>query len=324
MITDLDSSNGTFVDGTPIYSPTKLVDKCRINIGEYVMSFQELDDPVFEPPETLFQTTTRTLFIEDEDGGSTSQDVPWSMESLAEDAPPPETIIEDTLRVTDTREPSWMPDDLKTEPPPATTPVEEVETPIQEPSLEQELQEEPPEEPEEEPEEEPQQVEAQQAETAPEIVETIEEMPAPAQEPPTNYWQSQAPPIPTAPQEAKTIAESAISSQEAYTELLRSIQTAHLMGQSLRDRWLTVLDSIEASITQFQTIYQEMAALESQAGEAKLDELFSKLSNNPNDVKVLVELADLSNLIEKIVSDYLTQADKIGKVKDDLESILKN
>ncbi|MBN1148977.1 MAG: FHA domain-containing protein [Anaerolineales bacterium] len=313
MITDLDSSNGTFVDGAPIYMPTQLADDCRINIGEYVLSFHELDEPIFALPESPPKGETRTLFIEDESGDEdTLQDIPWSMEMLAEDRPPPETFIEASNRFTDSREPPWMPSDQKTEPRSVEAPSRITDIPRQAPIPEQgsyfEFQ----------------QAEIPPTEATPEIIEAVGERPAPTQQAPSRPRLSQDRPAPTAPQEYQMEAEIPASSQAAYAELLRSIQTAHSMGQSLRDRWLAVLNSIQTSIAQIGAISQEMEALKRQVSEAKLDELFNKLSSNPNNVRVLVELADYSALMEEILTDYLSQANKIEEVKDDLESILKN
>jgi pSer/pThr/pTyr-binding forkhead associated (FHA) protein len=148
-------------------------------------------------------------------------------------------------------------------------------------------------------------------------------------EPPSEP-QVEAPPPPkkaAQPLPQTTLLKTRGAAQEieaAYEELLDSLETAQAKAQILRDKGLAFQQKISAAIGKLQTIVQEMKGLEITASEVKLDSLLASLPNTPYDVRLLMSLANNSELLNKILKESLALSEAIEKTKQELEDALQD
>ena len=110
----------------------------------------------------------------------------------------------------------------------------------------------------------------------------------------------------------------------AYAGLMDSLQSAQENGQILRDKGLALQQKVSASIEQLQAVLKEMNALEINASEVQLDDLLASLPNTPYDVRLLMNLADNSELLARILKESLALGEMIEKAKLELEEALQH
>jgi len=128
-------------------------------------------------------------------------------------------------------------------------------------------------------------------------------------------------PVPEAPQPHRPSDRKKI--EGAYAGLVESLKNAQENGQILRDKGLILQQKVFASIEQLQGILKEMQTLEINASEVQLDDLLSSLPNTPYDVRLLMNLADNSELLARILKDSLALGEMIEKTKHELEEALQ-
>jgi hypothetical protein len=128
-------------------------------------------------------------------------------------------------------------------------------------------------------------------------------------------------PVPEAPQPHRPSDRKKI--EGAYAGLVESLKNAQENGQILRDKGLILQQKVFASIEQLQGILKEMQTLEINASEVQLDDLLASLPNTPYDVRLLMNLADNSELLARILKDSLALGEMIEKTKHELEEALQ-
>jgi hypothetical protein len=153
-------------------------------------------------------------------------------------------------------------------------------------------------------------------EAAPAVV--VQAAPAQALEPKMTRVLEQKEEEPPAALPKKAEAETG-KLEEAFTELLNNLAKAQTMGKSLQAKGLAVQSGLDGSIQQLQTVTDEMKKFEQQASEAGLIDILLKLNKNPNDVTLLMSLAQHSTLMGRILNNYFVQAAAIEKIKGELE-----
>jgi pSer/pThr/pTyr-binding forkhead associated (FHA) protein len=111
--------------------------------------------------------------------------------------------------------------------------------------------------------------------------------------------------------------------EEILADLLIKIQAAQALSNLQNEKGSALKQSLEVSIGQLQMVADEMESMESDANSAELADLLNKLSKNPNDVKLLMDLADKSAMMEKLLKNYFSQGVMVSKIKDKLSTALK-
>jgi hypothetical protein len=109
----------------------------------------------------------------------------------------------------------------------------------------------------------------------------------------------------------------------AYAGLMESLQTAQENAQILWDKGFELQQKVGTSIQQLHTVLQEMKELEINASEVQLDNLLASLPDTPYDVRLLMNLADNSGLLAKILKESLSLGEMIEKTKLELEEALQ-
>jgi hypothetical protein len=111
--------------------------------------------------------------------------------------------------------------------------------------------------------------------------------------------------------------------EDTFADLLESISSAQSSWNILKNKGLNIKVDLDASLDQLQLLSSEMKSLEEEAVKAGLSELFIRLLSTPNDVTLLMELSQHTELLGRIVRDYSVQAAVIEKIKAKLKSELK-
>jgi pSer/pThr/pTyr-binding forkhead associated (FHA) protein len=165
-------------------------------------------------------------------------------------------------------------------------------------------------------------------------MEKIEEKPLPVQPAKAAEKQEMKPEVQAPPiampvpevlkEEVKAPEKKADNLEEVLADLLQKIQAAQAMSASQNEKGLSLKQSLETSIGQLQLVADEMEILESDINNAGLAELLNRLTKNPNDVKLLMDLANKSALMAKLLKNYISQGVMIGKIKEKLNTALKN
>jgi pSer/pThr/pTyr-binding forkhead associated (FHA) protein len=124
-------------------------------------------------------------------------------------------------------------------------------------------------------------------------------------------------------EQVKAPEEKVDTLEEILADLLIKIQAAQALSNLQNEKGSALKQSLEVSIGQLQMVADEMESMESDANSAELADLLNKLSKNPNDVKLLMDLADKSAMMEKLLKNYFSQGVMVSKIKDKLSTALK-
>jgi len=111
--------------------------------------------------------------------------------------------------------------------------------------------------------------------------------------------------------------------EETFADLLASIFSAQSSWNILKNKGLNIKVALDASLEQLHLLSGEMKSLEEEAVKTGLGEVLARLSSNPNDITLLMELSQHTELLGRIVRNYSVQAAVIEKIKAKLESELK-
>jgi pSer/pThr/pTyr-binding forkhead associated (FHA) protein len=115
------------------------------------------------------------------------------------------------------------------------------------------------------------------------------------------------------------------SIDQAFNELLsKQTQIAQATAQALKEKGQATQANLIALVGQFGTVTREISDFEKQTTGTKLAEILDKLTRNPNDVTLLVELASHSDLIRSLIKDCSRHAATLNKIKQELEIELAN
>lgn len=112
---------------------------------------------------------------------------------------------------------------------------------------------------------------------------------------------------------------------EAFAELLtQQTQNVQSTAQVLKERGSVTKVKLDSMIDQLGTVSKEMSELERETSDTKLAEILDKLSKNPNDVTILVELAKHSAVIKGLLKAFGTHGATLDKIRKGLENELSN
>jgi pSer/pThr/pTyr-binding forkhead associated (FHA) protein len=148
--------------------------------------------------------------------------------------------------------------------------------------------------------------------------------------PPNQAEQKEATPLEVIPMaEAQPKAKETIMLEQpkafasldlAFDELLaKQTQITRATAQTLKEKGQATQTHVLALVSQLATITREISDFEQQTTGSKLAEILDKLTGNPNDVTLLVELASHSDLIRRLIKDYSRHAATLNKIKEKLE-----
>lgn len=287
ILRDLGSSNGTMLNGDPVYKPAPLGNDSQINIGKSALNFYILKGDVLANrlQDSSFENQVTNVLGEME----WAEDIPEATPANTSEFVPEES---ETIQTDDDlfslqypeSEPMLLDDDL-------TSFVNELQ-------MNNETD----------------------TEDLPDVNET-----------PNLNSLPNLPDLPKTPDLAAVLQSPEQEKkklprfmEEAFRELVEQIQAVQAMVDSLRTKSLNMQNVVEDSVNQLDETLGSLKALQNEASQTKVEELLTELTNSPNDVRLLLELANNAELIAKLLQSLSTQRNLIAEVKTELEFALKD
>lgn len=251
VITDLDSTNGTYVNDKMIKEPTTLRDSDQLNIAGFALNFTQTESLVEEMKTKIFE-------------------IPQSMT-------PPE-VSDSPLQ-------------------PSESQIEHLETKI--------------------------------FEGSPAEVAEVKDLPAPPAEKQIEHLETKVFQAPTPdvaeeavelPSEPAGVQEEVNHMTEAITALMDQLRAVQVTAETLENTWGDTRTRLKVMTEQLETVARKLTELEQRTVDAGLVDLLDKLTANPRDVTLLIELSQQAALISDLTQGFASQAVVLGEVKQSLGS----
>ena len=104
--------------------------------------------------------------------------------------------------------------------------------------------------------------------------------------------------------------------------LLQQTQLVNAAAQAFKEKGRATKTKLTALNDQLGVVSQELVAFEQKLTESNLADTLIKLTQNPNDVTLLVELAKHSDLIQTLMKNSSTHAAMVIHIKLELDTEL--